>query len=90
MTRKHSDNILVNKIDVSAENDDVNSNSFVPQQVVSTGGAQHFAPPSRSSRNRRNTARRNTNTLSEIGAGDAPLPAPEVSDACKKLDSLKL
>lgn len=90
VTRRHSDNVIFNKIDVGAENEEVNSNSFVTQQVVSAGGAQHFAPPSRSSRNRRNTARRNTNALSEIGAGDAPLPAPEVSDACKKLDGLKL
>lgn len=41
---------------------------------------------------RRNTTATATTTapLSEIGAGDAPLPGAEVSDACKKLDSLKL
>lgn len=39
---------------------------------------------------RRNAPSSSTTPLSEIGAGDAPLPGAEVSDACKKLDSLKL
>lgn len=69
------------------------------------GSQQHFAPPSRNTNRNsyggggaRRLVRRNTTAtapLSEIGAGDAPLPgvgggATEVSDACKKLDSLKL
>lgn len=53
--------------------------------------SQHFAPPSR--RNRK-TVRRNTTTsttaISEIGAGDAPLPVQDVNDTGKKLESLKL
>lgn len=48
---------------------------------------QHFAPPMR--RGRR-SMRRSTQAINEIGAGDAPLPNSDVSDACKKLDSLKL
>jgi len=51
---------------------------------------QHFVPPTR--RNRRTTVRRNGSTsLSEIGAGDAPLPASDsVPEACNKMESLKL
>lgn len=59
-------------------------NNIVPQMH---SASQHFVPPSR--RNRR-SMRRNGPPLSEIGAGDAPLPNNDVVDTVKKLDSLKL
>ncbi|XP_044762872.1 pollen-specific leucine-rich repeat extensin-like protein 2 isoform X3 [Coccinella septempunctata] len=67
-----------------------------PQVHGGSGGAStnNYAPlPTR--RNRRSLRRTNVGTgtaLSEIGAGDAPLPQnpDSVSEACKKLDSLKL
>lgn len=88
------------------KNDDVRivwincSSSNFSQMVTSQ---QHFAPPSRNVRggggSGRRPLRRNASApLGEIGgAGDAPLPGggatagvTDVSDACKKLDSLKL
>ncbi|KAF2905784.1 hypothetical protein ILUMI_00379 [Ignelater luminosus] len=57
---------------------------------IPPGGSQNFIPPAR--RNRR-SVRRTTHAgtpLSEIGAGDAPLPSTEVADTCKKLENLKL
>lgn len=62
------------------------TNVTVPQ--IHPASSQHFAPPSR--RNRK-TVRRNTTAISEIGAGDAPLPVQQdVTDIGKKLESLKL
>lgn len=73
---------------------------FISSQMNVVGSQQHFAPPSRNTNRNsygggaRRLVRRNNASasapLSEIGAGDAPLPGAEVSDACKKLDSLKL
>lgn len=60
---------------------------FSPQVHAGANQSQHFAPPMR--RGRR-SMRRSGQAINEIGAGDAPLPNSDVSDACKKLDSLKL
>lgn len=106
--KKTFSKVVVNSRDGDAKDDRNSDQFVVPKQMNSggamptgTGGGggsisqqqqqQHFAPPLRGPRNRRSTVRRGT-ALSEIGAGDAPLPtaAADVSDACKKLDSLKL
>lgn len=76
------------------ENNLVNAIYDTNAPQVHTGSSSTFAPlPTR--RNRRSIRRNNMGTgtaLSEIGAGDAPLPqnSDSVSEACKKMDSLKL
>lgn len=78
----------------TGESNQVNSTYDTNASQVHTGGSSSFAPlPSR--RNRRSIRRSNIGTgaaLSEIGAGDAPLPqnSDSVSETCKNLDSLKL
>lgn len=65
------------------------NSSSLPLQIP-PGGSQNFIPPARRTRR---SVRRTTHVgtpLSEIGAGDAPLPSTEVADTCKKLDNLKL
>ncbi|GJQ85072.1 hypothetical protein Trydic_g3728 [Trypoxylus dichotomus] len=73
-----SSNAGSNKASVSQFSSQVHAGATPPQ---------HFAPPMR--RGRR-SMRRSVQAINEIGAGDAPLPNTDVSDACKKLDSLKL
>ncbi|KAJ8957946.1 hypothetical protein NQ318_001945 [Aromia moschata] len=64
------------------------SQSVVSQVHVTTAQAQGFAPPAR--RSRRSIRRSGTSGVgvSEIGAGDAPLPNEDV--VCKKFETLKL
>ncbi|KAK9874326.1 hypothetical protein WA026_002677 [Henosepilachna vigintioctopunctata] len=66
------------------------SNSY--NEVHASGSPNFGSLPSR--RSRRSIRRSNAggSSLSEIGAGDAPLPpvADSVSETCKKLDTLKL
>ncbi|RZC34206.1 atrophin-1 [Asbolus verrucosus] len=69
------------------------SNFVVPsQQMRNNNGQQSFVMSAARSRNKRSTRRhvQAGGSLSEIGAGDAPLPNNDVTDTCKKLETLKM
>jgi hypothetical protein len=78
------------------DNNNRNKSNFVVQQQMRNNGQQNFVMASASSsvarRNKRSTRRnvQSGGSLSEIGAGDAPLANNDVTDTCKKLEAMKM
>lgn len=83
-------NYKSNVVPVSSEiSNGIDLSKIIPHQNMNVPQMpSHFVPPSR--RNRKTIRRNTSSTISEIGAGDAPLPVQDVNDAGKKLESLKL
>lgn len=74
------------------DNNNKKNNFVVQSQQIRNNGAPSYVTSSSTRRNKR-TTRRNVqagSSLSEIGAGDAPLPNNDVTDTCKKMETLKM
>ncbi|EFA05679.2 boule [Tribolium castaneum] len=89
-----------NKKDTALDNNNKTKSNFVvqSQQQLRNNGQQSYVLTSASAasvvrRNKRSTRRnvgQSGGSLSEIGAGDAPLANNDVTDTCKKMETLKM